>query len=156
MLNLGCVLISGGGPAFSPYVTSLHPFVARTVSILATLSDACKSLALQGTQTRTRKADSHQDQNHHRRDRNAEPPKVRIAILQRGELFEVHAKVTCQEGHGQEEDRDKGQLLHALVLVCAHGVEDERDHAICGAAHPLQRLDHRDAVVFYVAEVSMR
>lgn len=70
-------------------------------------------------------------------------------------MFEVHPEVPRQERHGQEQDRHEGKLLHALVLVRAHGVEDQVDHAVGGAAHALQRLGDGDAVVFYVAEVGV-
>jgi hypothetical protein len=44
--------------------------------------------------------DLHQNQHHRPRNRHAQPPEIRLAILQRGELFEVHPKVSDEEGHG--------------------------------------------------------
>lgn len=47
-------------------------------------------------------------------------------------------------------------MLHTIILICAHGVEDQIDHAVGGAAHALERLGDGDAVVLDVGEVGMR
>lgn len=80
---------------------------------------------------------SHQKQNHGPRHWYTKPPEIRITVLQHGHIFEIHPEIARQECHGQEKDRDEGELLHALVLIGAHGVENQVDHAVCGAAHAL-------------------
>ena len=81
---------------------------------------------------------------------------IHMRILQRWELLKVHSKVTRQESQGQEKDGDKGQLLHALILICPHGVENETDHIVALRAHLVKRGNNHDTVIFDIAQVCVR
>lgn len=129
--------LTTSGPAdTSPSLTWPHPSFSRTASPRATPAAAYTSSQFRASPKRpSRTPNLHQNQHHRPRNRPAKPPKISIAVLQRGELLEIHPEVANKEGHGQEEDGHEGELLHALVLVRAHGVEDQVDHAVGGAAH---------------------
>jgi len=78
---------------------------------------------------------------------------IHMRVLQRWELFKVHAKVTGQERQWQEQDGDEGQLLHTLILVCSHGVEDQTDHVITLRAHLIEGSNNHDTVVLHISQI---
>lgn len=65
-----------------------------------------------------------QEQHNYNNNWSRDSPKASFADVQTTKIVNVHAKVTGDEGHGQEKDGDDGELLHAFVLVGADCVED--------------------------------
>lgn len=95
----------------------------------------------------------HHDEQHRRRDL----PEVGVAVkLHAVEPVEVHAEISGQEGERQEEDGDDGELLHALVLQAADGVEDEVDHRVGRVPHLVEVVGHEHDVVLDIADVDLR
>lgn len=61
----------------------------------------------------------HQVKRNSKADWHSNLPKVYVAILDTTKLFKVHSEITRQESQWQKQNRDEGQLLHALVLRSA-------------------------------------
>jgi hypothetical protein len=99
----------------------------------------------------------------------------RVAVVDSSKIFEVHPKVTLttrcprsaserlfrrRKTHGQESQRqiktgDNCQLLHALVLVGANGVENKINHVVGSTPHLIISFHNSNTMIQSIAEVGM-
>lgn len=79
-----------------------------------------------------------------------------ILDLRKSLLWEILPEETSYESQRQEDNRHGRQLLHALILACRNGVEDEVDQVVARLLQLLQAFRDDDTVIEHVAEVRMR